>query len=507
MKNLKINGLIFILIVTIRIDAQVGLINNGAYLKINYNASVYIDGVSNGNLTNRNGGTVILDGNLTIKGYLDNQSIMILESDASLIDNGNSTGTGNSIVKKTVADTSSYLISSSVELTSASIFSDDIIYSFNESDSLWEELSSEDSLSVFNGYKLYVTKDTTLSIYGTLNTGNINTLLSADDEGWNLLGNPYPSTINWDTNGWDKSNIDNTLYLWKNNNFSYYISESGLSVNNGSKYIPPMCGFFVKANNQGNISISNSTRFHLPANNIYGESSSCLGDYIKMSITNNNYKDETLINIFVNASSDFDANFDAYKLLSEHLDVPQIYSIYSDNDKALSINSLSYKVNISIPIGIQVKRTDNYTIKIEDYNIENYDSVFLEDKFYNQSTKIYTNGKLSDTVVCSFDYDSEDDPNRFVLHFRNIKTDVKNIDSKEVNNIYAYSGKIYVLIGINGKIQGEIYIYNVAGILIKSMKIDQNRYYEIDMHDKPSGTYIVKLILNDKVLNKKVNLY
>lgn len=36
------------------------------------------------------------------------------------------------------------------------------------------------------------------------------------DEGWNLLGNPTPSVLNWDaTSGaWDYSNIDNTVYIW-----------------------------------------------------------------------------------------------------------------------------------------------------------------------------------------------------------------------------------------------------------------------------------------------------
>lgn len=36
------------------------------------------------------------------------------------------------------------------------------------------------------------------------------------DAGWNLLGNPTASTLNWDaTSGaWDYSNIDNTVYIW-----------------------------------------------------------------------------------------------------------------------------------------------------------------------------------------------------------------------------------------------------------------------------------------------------
>lgn len=36
------------------------------------------------------------------------------------------------------------------------------------------------------------------------------------DAGWNLLGNPTASTLNWDASSgaWDYSNIDNTVYIW-----------------------------------------------------------------------------------------------------------------------------------------------------------------------------------------------------------------------------------------------------------------------------------------------------
>ena len=37
---------------------------------------------------------------------------------------------------------------------------------------------------------------------------------SVDDDGWNLIGNPYAATMDWNAAGWVKTNIDNTLYVW-----------------------------------------------------------------------------------------------------------------------------------------------------------------------------------------------------------------------------------------------------------------------------------------------------
>ena len=35
-------------------------------------------------------------------------------------------------------------------------------------------------------------------------------------KGFNLVGNPYPSAIDWDAaSGWTKTNIDNAVYYFK----------------------------------------------------------------------------------------------------------------------------------------------------------------------------------------------------------------------------------------------------------------------------------------------------
>src|SRR6056297_1003396 len=37
------------------------------------------------------------------------------------------------------------------------------------------------------------------------------------DQGWNLIGNPTASTIDWDAPGWTKENISETIYVWDPN--------------------------------------------------------------------------------------------------------------------------------------------------------------------------------------------------------------------------------------------------------------------------------------------------
>ncbi len=49
------------------------------------------------------------------------------------------------------------------------------------------------------------------------------------NDGWNLVGNPFPGTIDWDNGNWVKTNVANAIYTWSNCNGNYgsYISGIG----------------------------------------------------------------------------------------------------------------------------------------------------------------------------------------------------------------------------------------------------------------------------------------
>ncbi len=69
------------------------------------------------------------------------------------------------------------------------------------------------------------------------------------DYGWNLVGNPTPSTINWDApSGWTKTNMDQTIYIWDPADSSGgYKFWNGIAGNQDSGRIAPFQAFWVKA--------------------------------------------------------------------------------------------------------------------------------------------------------------------------------------------------------------------------------------------------------------------
>jgi hypothetical protein len=74
------------------------------------------------------------------------------------------------------------------------------------------------------------------------------TYTTAADSGWNLVGNPYLATIDWDDAGsWTKTNMDNTIYIWDYTS-NEYKTWNGTTGSHGNGKIAPFQGFWVKAN-------------------------------------------------------------------------------------------------------------------------------------------------------------------------------------------------------------------------------------------------------------------
>ncbi len=82
---------------------------------------------------------------------------------------------------------------------------------------------------------------------------------SAND-GWNMVGNPFASSLDWDaSSGWNRSGLDGSVYVWSdsaNSGTGAYLTWNGSTGTLGSGNIAPMQGFWVKANDTGSPSFS-----------------------------------------------------------------------------------------------------------------------------------------------------------------------------------------------------------------------------------------------------------
>ncbi|MEO1022465.1 MAG: DUF2341 domain-containing protein [Bacteroidota bacterium] len=77
------------------------------------------------------------------------------------------------------------------------------------------------------------------------------TYTASADTGWNLVGNPFGATIDWDDNpNWTKTNVESSIYVWDpaaNGGNGEYLTWNGITGSLGSGLIAPFQGFWVKA--------------------------------------------------------------------------------------------------------------------------------------------------------------------------------------------------------------------------------------------------------------------
>lgn len=99
----------------------------------------------------------------------------------------------------------------------------------------------------------YVNPENTIADFnGVLNQQNVTVTLSS---GYNFIGNPYASTIDWDSSNWggDKVNVSNAIWIWKPAARGYATYINGVGASDGSRYISSGQSFFVRTTAAGSI--------------------------------------------------------------------------------------------------------------------------------------------------------------------------------------------------------------------------------------------------------------
>ena len=442
------------------------------------------------NLTIESGAilTIAADKALTVNNNLYNNAGNtgnIVESGASLITKG--VVNGLTTVKRNFDGGAWHLISSPVSNAVSGMFTGKYLQLHTQSSNTYADiLATSVPLTAAKGFALYSAINFSAQYVGTLNSGingsagNVTRSGSGLNSGWNLVGNPYPSSINWEaTSGWTKTNLNNAIYIENAGLWASYIS--GVGVNGGSQYIPPCQGFFVQVADgfsSGTLSMDNDVRVH--KNAPFFKSS--INNLVRLQVSGNGYTDETVVRFLPDATSEFDAAFDAIKFFG---DVVEAAQLYSPGSMPLSINTLP-ETDV-VPAGLRANKEGVYTIAATEVN--DLPSISLEDT----KTGIFTD-LLKGSY--SFNFMPQENEQRFVLHFNLPFT---NQLENPVAIVYSNHKTIYV--NLNDTLQGTVFIYSITGQLVAAAQLNPGSN-KIDLVN--SGNFIVKVITAKSTLVRKL---
>ncbi|MCD4745468.1 MAG: hypothetical protein K8R58_04145, partial [Bacteroidales bacterium] len=332
---------------------------------------------------------------LTLNGNFLNNGAFTVKSDingtGSLLDNGTINGSGSFMVEQFLTGGAAlqdiwHYVSPQAENVLSSVFTDASLLFYDETISNFIPILSPNiPLNIMQGYAATFAGNNIVYYSGNLLTGtqSISGLTYTNNsteniDGYNLVGNPYPSTIDIESSGISLTNLDHAFYFWDNSlndgfgDFAVYI-KGGSGINGATQYIAPGQGFFLKVDSPGNtgtFSMDNSARLH-QGQAIYKDPEV---NSLRLIAEGGVFSDETIICFNENATTDFDSEFDAYKFLIND-NINHLYSKTSD-DFGLAINTLPETLlssSIDVPLNYEVVESGTYTISA--YQLESFTDI------------------------------------------------------------------------------------------------------------------------------------
>ncbi len=404
---------------------------------------------------------------------------LTIEAGGTLITEGNIANSGTISISNSIAnDDKWHLISMPNNSTTANTFLGKYLQSWDETSKEWVDITDvAQALSVAKGYSLWSPAGAkgNFTFTGTPNTGNQSISLayhnnSEENDGANLVGNPYPSYIDWNL-----LSAYGSKYTYNGSGYDAYTSVEGYGA--GSRYVAPMEGFFVVTNSNGTeFTLTNAMRTHTSSD----KEATVFSNGIVLSANSQNYSDALYIVFDEAANENFELPRDAWKFISGSTGICQIWSQCPDGNLAVDVRPETE----SIQLGFANNEAGTYSIGIKE--IADISTAILED------TKLNISHDLSEGAY-SFDWRLNDDETRFKLHLNT--TAVKDLSSSAVQ-AYVAGGNIII--------QSESPAERILLTDITGRTLGVWEHTETIPAPSTTGVYLVTVASGNQMLTKKI---
>lgn len=345
--------------------------------------------------------------------------------------------------------------------------------------------SSSNPIELGIGYAAFVREgiaSVTVDMTGSVNQGDFNFVVTytdsgtASDDGWNLLGNPYPSPIDWTAGGWTKVGLADAVYIRDNGNATVASYVNGVGTNGGTGRIATGQGFWVQtiaANPVLSISeISKSSQgatfFRTAADK----------NVMRITLSNGKQRDEVVFRFIEGTSRSFEPQYDARKLKNETFNL----SFYDSGENLVIHSTSEFGCYDTLRLRLTDAQPGSYQLDflgvksfVPHYNItliDTYDSVMVD---------------VSDSLIYAFEVfedASSQGSNRFSLSFEKMDNISFNVIASP-----ACLGENVQLNIVNSKDFVTYSVYHKGDLLAQRNGNGQTLVFDID-NDKFSGQII-----------------
>lgn len=425
--------------------------------------------------------------------------------------------------------------SSPFQAATVNEFADDInlgasfptLYRFDEnltSNGWVRYINTADPLRVGEGYAAQLGPSSapkTVDLTGVVNNGTVAFPLLYNHnmtytQGFNLVGNPYPSPIDWDAaNGWTRNNIDNAVYYFNAGATNQYTGTYSSYINGISSdgtagnVIAAMQGFFVHVSDgtypvAASLGVNNNAR----VNNLVPDFRRRSPLTLPLLRLNAAFADEQkpadhLVVYFDNAdaSKGFDKEMDALKLMNTDSLVPNLYVVAPGKAK-LSICAWTGLEDSSdiIPLGLETKRSGWVS-----FNMTSIERVPIGKRvyLYDSKTGIYQDMKVNPKYRVFIE--TGEVHNRFFLVFsKRDQTVSEPVSVPGTYAAYAAGSKLYVKVADAPADKIQVMVTNMMGQVLLRKQVAGNGVHDLGT-GLTNGVYVVTVYTGNRlVFSKKI---
>lgn len=240
------------------------------------------------------------------------------------------------------------------------------MFSYNGATQAYEDFpasSNTETLSAGVGYAAFIRQDVigppvTIDWTGPINQGTVPLPVSYNGtaESWNLVGNPYPSSIDWDNSGWTKTSIAGSISV-RNNNTGMFQTWNGATGSLPNGVIATGQAFWVRTTGvTPSLQVTEPVKTTVTGE-FFRKASDELNQFI-LTLSDGTVEDQAFYWVSEMASAGLD-DYDAIKL-NNFRDVGSVplmdlatYS-YDENPLPMAINSVN-RVNCGDIVKVYTK--------------------------------------------------------------------------------------------------------------------------------------------------------
>lgn len=377
-----------------------------------------------------------------------------------------------------------------------------------------------------------VPEDVTISYKGLLHQGNLivtapygaaTGLLSynnkaENNDGFNLMGNPYASAVDWELSGGSGSaivlaNINPTIYILDpvTKNYGTY-TKGGLNTGNATRYIASGQGFFVKANAANpTLTFTEAAKATDTSNpSVLGGKTPLAIDFLRLNLQKDSLNQDDILLTFKDGQhEDYDQKEDVEDLPGMNATV-SLSALSKSEKKQLAVNALPAAEKVgTTALFVDAAADGDYKLKLTDLS-DSFKSktIFLKDNFTGDSVDLNIHPEyaffIRKNTAATFGNA------RFTIYFKqgtvlNTAAPV-GITGNIVNQPVALTGPVSVTLFPNPAVNEinflvdkrstantRLSIYNNTGVKIHSSFHQNQQSFKYNVAALPPGIYVAEV--------------